>query len=401
MSGHSAPDADVFQVRSAVGKHDHGTWPFDDRRQHGQSSNITFAAPGGLGSNFSADNLGYTGNTLAIGMVNACTPTVCFSVSASTIQTGIPSRSNGKTADDYAALGNSITATAQPTLPMATVTVSRCLKTNPSGGYGVVVTMTNTGGGTLTISNVQLTDPNNATLASPDPCMNASLTANISCSVTVDLASPGIFNYNHGNVVFTDNSGGVANPPGTTQTECAYLEGSDIFPPPGGGGGPGACGNLFNPTVVSNGPITTDLNGGTNTITSPTSTETKVGITHGAVDSQSVTGSSGFRSGSGDAAGQSENAPEQNNAQPAATTQTGATPEQQQYFGFAPSAVAAPSFNTPDNGSQASDNSTNSTSDNSSTTSDDQDSSGKDKKDSTKKTTDAGSNGSAEVAPQQ
>jgi sugar lactone lactonase YvrE len=360
---------------------------------------ITFAAPGGLGSNFSVSTCGYTGNTLPTGIVNACTPTVGFSGSASTEQTATITL-NGNTADDYSALGNVITATAQPTLPMATVTGSN-LETNPSGGYEVVVTITNTGGGSLTLSNIQFTDVKNASINLDTCSINESLTANNSCSVIVDLASPGALSYNRGYVVFTDNSGGVVYPPGTTQTECAYLEGSSFLGTPGGGSGAGVCGNGLNPTVVSNGPITTDLNGGTNTITAPSSTETKVGITHGAVDTQSVTGSSGFRPGSSNAAGQSENAPEQNNAQPVSTTQTGATPQQQQYFGFAPSAVAVPSFNTPDNGSQTSDNSTNATSDNSSTTSDDQDSSGKNKKDSTKKTTDAGSNGSADAAPQQ
>ncbi|HEX3941254.1 MAG TPA: NHL repeat-containing protein [Acidobacteriaceae bacterium] len=346
---------------------------------------ITFAAPGGLGSNFSVTSCGNTNSTVTPQIENTCFPTVGFSGSASTTQTATITL-NGNTADDYAVLGNVINATAQPTIPTATVTGSG-LETNPSGGYQVVVTIENTGGGTLTIPNVQLTDATGATLASPDPCLGASLTANSSCSVTVDLSTIVIYGYNHGNVVFTDNSGGVADPPGATQTECAYVDDvviTGVF----GGSGSGACGGRLNPTVVSNGPIT-----------SPSSTQNKVGTTFGAFDTPSGTGSSEFRSGSSNAASQSENAPEQNNAQPVSTTQTGATPQQQQYFGFAPSAV--PSFNTPDSGSQASDNSTNSTSDNSSTTSDDQDSSGKDKKDSTKKTTDAGSNGSADAAPQQ
>jgi|GEM_PF-5249031 len=356
---------------------------------------ITFKTPSISGSNsssFSVSGCGSDTSTLEPGIVNACTATVNYSGSGLGNATITLLGNSNK---DYSALGNQIPVTAQPNGPVAQVTAGS-LVTVPAGGFSVTVTITNVGGDgggsdPLNISYFEIHNPRGASWVGGTCYISENLNSNASCTVVVGLVNDG--RYRHGNVRFTDNSGDA---PGTIQKECAYVDYN--FVGVTGGGYSGFCrgGGIFG--AVQQGPITTNT-GNSNTIDTPGSTQSKVGLVNGALSSQSQAGSSNFRQGSG-AAQQGDAVQPQNGSQPVSTIQSGSTP--QAGGSYLPLGLVQPSFIAPDDASAATDDSS---IDSDSSTSD-QDGTTKKKKKSHKSNSEnsgSASNASAsgDAAPQQ
>lgn len=299
---------------------------------------ITFDAPSRTGSlnggaNFALVGCGTNGVTVQPGIVNACSATVNYD--------GIGTQNatftlNGDASSDYSALGNQITAEAEPNEPVASISAGPLVSSQ--SGYSVTVTITNLGLQPLILSGIQLTKPSGAFLNGGTCSINQNLIPSApSCNVVIDLDSVGSFGYNHGALVFTDNNLDVA---GSTQTECGYV--ASIFGVVFGGGIAGDCpfsGRAAN--SVSSGPINSGLDG--ITLSAPGSNQPQSGVVNGAVYSQSQTGSASLRPGSGAQPGGA--VPQQYGAQPATTIQTGNTP--QAAGSYLPLGLVQPNFIAP------------------------------------------------------
>lgn len=181
------------------------------------NQNIDFTT-GSTDGNFTLSSCANSGTTLDPGVAQTCTPTVTFAGSLASSQTGIFMLEGSAFQ-----LGNQIKATAYPSTPIGDITGTQFTLSDTA-----TITITNTGGGSLDITNIQVTG---VAIDGGGTCTDGTaLAPGASCTVIEN----GTGGFGIATADITDNTGGVA---GTVQTYSTFF--FPIFGGHGGGHGHG------------------------------------------------------------------------------------------------------------------------------------------------------------------
>jgi hypothetical protein len=200
---------------------------------------ITFAAPspGTFSGGFTLANCGTTGVTVEPGITAECLSTLSYNGSGTSSATFTL---NGNVSLDNSVLGNMITVSGTPTVP-----IGQLVYNGPDNSLNQTVTLTNIWVGSLKISNIAIQILSGGATVTGGTCTTAtSLTANQSCTLGFKFSDIIV---DSANIQITDNNDGV---PGTVQSVPAHYFIIIGSVPPSGTACNGVYDGIFNGNVM-------------------------------------------------------------------------------------------------------------------------------------------------------